>query len=180
MVLAAGRGQRFGADKRLALYRGRPLLEIVVGTIREAGLPLRVCLKPDDSQCEQLLSELGVGYCYCPEARHGMGHTLAQGIQRMPDWDATLIALADMPWIAPDSLRQLADAAHSEAIVAPIHAGQRGHPVAFGRRFYSALAQLEGDEGARGVIQQHADALQLMPLADPGVLRDADRPQDLH
>ncbi|GAB3278295.1 nucleotidyltransferase family protein [Parahaliea aestuarii] len=179
LLLAAGRGQRFGADKRLALYRGKPLLEVVVASIRAAGLPLRVCLKPDDSLCEQLLTALEVEYCYCSEAQHGMGHTLAQGIQRLPDWDATLVALADMPWIDSDSYRQLADAAGSERIVAPIHGGQRGHPVAFGRRFYPQLEQLEGDEGARHIIAGHPEALQLLPLDDPGVLRDVDHPHDL-
>jgi len=179
LLLAAGKGQRFGADKRLALCEGRPLLQVVVERIRGAHLPLLVCLKPDDSLCEQLLNRLGVEYCYCPEARHGIGHTLAQGIGRAPDWDATLVALADMPWISSDTWRQIAEEAGPDRIVAPVHAGQRGHPVAFGKRFYPQLEALAGDEGAREVLRRNDEALHLISSPDAGVLRDVDRPKDL-
>lgn len=179
LLLAAGKGQRFGADKRLALYRGKPLLQRVIEQIRQARLPLLVCLKPDDSLCEQLLTGLGVDYCYCPEARYGMGHTLAQGIARTPGWDVTLIALADMPWIGAAAYREIAATASAGKIVAPIHSGQRGHPVAFGRKFYPLLESLEGDEGAREILQRHSRQLRLVPVDDPGVLRDVDRPGDL-
>ncbi|TXS95256.1 nucleotidyltransferase family protein [Parahaliea maris] len=179
LLLAAGKGHRFGSDKRLALCGGRPMLQVVTEQIRRAQLPLLVCLKPDDNLCEQLLNGLGVEYCYCPEARHGIGHTLAQGIGRTPGWEATLIALADMPWISSDTWREIADASGAERIVAPVHAGQRGHPVAFGKHFYPQLEGLSGDEGAREVLRRNQAALHLVSSDDPGVLRDVDRPKDL-
>lgn len=179
LLLAAGKGHRFGSDKRLALCDGRPLLQVVVERIRRAQLPLLVCLKPDDTLCEQLLNGLGVEYCYCPEARHGIGHTLAQGLGRAPGWEATLIGLADMPWISSDTWRQIAAESGPEEIVAPVHAGQRGHPVAFGERFYPQLESLSGDDGAREVVRRNEDSLRLIPSDDPGVLLDVDRPGDL-
>ena len=36
-----------------------------------------------------------------------------------------------------------------------------------------------GAEGARKLFREHADLVTLMPVDDPGVLRDIDTPQDL-
>jgi molybdenum cofactor cytidylyltransferase len=92
-----------------------------------------------------------------------------------------LVALGDMPFIHPASIAAVAQAlaAGPQAIAAPVHAGRRGHPVGFGAAHGPALAALQGDEGARALLQRHAHALQLVPVDDPGVLRDVDTPADL-
>ncbi len=55
----------------------------------------------------------------------------------------------------------------------------RGHPVGFARRHYAALAELTGDEGAKAILAEHRDRLQLIEVADAGVLRDIDTPADI-
>ncbi|UCE32671.1 MAG: NTP transferase domain-containing protein, partial [Burkholderiales bacterium] len=62
-------------------------------------------------------------------------------------------------------------------IAAPTHAGQRGHPVAFGATHLAALARLAGDQGARALLQAHP--VTLVPTDDPGTIRDVDTPGDL-
>ena len=41
------------------------------------------------------------------------------------------------------------------------------------------MAALDGDEGARSVIQAHRDDVLLIPVDDAGITRDVDRPSDL-
>src|SRR5947208_4959013 len=80
--------------------------------------------------------------------------SLACGVQATPDADGWLVALADMPWIKPSTIRTLAAALTAGAdIVAPSYNGERGHPVGFARRHYAALSALTGDEGARAIVQ---------------------------
>ncbi|HCK4783779.1 TPA: nucleotidyltransferase family protein, partial [Pseudomonas aeruginosa] len=48
-----------------------------------------------------------------------------------------------------------------------------------GRAFWDALAQLDGDQGARRVLLAHRPAWREVPCDDPGVLRDVDTPAAL-
>ena len=64
-------------------------------------------------------------------------------------------------------------------IVAPLYRGQRGHPVGFSARYADELLGLSGDTGARDIIAAHGDSLQLIEVADRGVITDIDHPEEL-
>jgi molybdenum cofactor cytidylyltransferase len=85
-----------------------------------------------------------------------------------------------MPWLRPDTIAKVAEAVRNGApLAAPYHAGQRGHPVGFGKAFRVELSALGADEGAKSVVAAHQSALVRIEVDDPGVLRDVDTPQDL-
>src|SRR5262249_20604072 len=116
----------------------------------------------------------------CESAIEGMGASLACGVAASADADGWVVALGDMPWIAPATIASVAEALCSGAdIVAPSLDGRRGHPVGFARRHHAELAALRGDEGARPIIEAHRAGILLLPSSDPGVLRDVDAPADL-
>jgi len=180
LLLAAGRGTRFGSDKRRArLPEGDLLLERSIANLAGTGLPLRVALGPGDDALAKTLAGRGIETIRCTDAPRGMGATLAAAVQRLPRWEAVLVALGDMPWVRPQSTMAVAQAAGPALICVPCHRGRRGHPVAFGARFLPELAALDGDRGARGLLQRHAAAVRELIVDDPGVLRDVDRPADL-
>ena len=106
-----------------------------------------------------------------------MGASLAAGVAARPQAGGWIIALADMPWIAPETITQVANAVDPHGCVALFHAGQRGHPIGFGADFFAGLTALDGDEGARRLI----DPAKLISIEtdDAGILRDVDTPADL-
>jgi len=55
--------------------------------------------------------------------------------------------------------------------------GSGGHPIGFGADFFAGLTALDGDEGARRLI----DPAKLIRIEtdDAGILRDVDTPADL-
>jgi molybdenum cofactor cytidylyltransferase len=116
----------------------------------------------------------------CKNAADGMGTSLAAGIKATADADGWVIALADMPFIRPETIRLIAKGiVEGAAIAAPSYQGERGHPVGFARRFRDDLLALNGDEGARQLLKAHPDWITLFEVDDPGVLRDIDTPGDL-
>lgn len=180
LVLAAGRSRRFGADKRHALLpSGRTVLWQVIDRVRDAGLPLLTCLGGEDVELAAALQSGGVPVMRCLQAHRGMGATLAEGAAALPPWRAAIVALADMPWVTPATFLDLASATDVDGITVPRHDGRRGNPVAFGARFFPVLMRCTGDRGARTVLSEAADRVRELPVSDPGILRDIDRPADL-
>ena len=178
LVLAAGRGVRFGGDKRLAVMAdGRSLLAHSVDNARAVFEDVRVVLR-EGERAEAFGLSADCRVVISPEAACGMGHSLAAGVASLADSPAQAVAilLGDMPWIATASLRRLAQAASPSTIVVPCHDGHSGHPVIFGRDLWPALQQLAGDQGARVIVQAHGARQVRVHLDDAGVLRDVDTP----
>ncbi len=116
----------------------------------------------------------------CKNAAEGMGVSLAEGVRAAADAHGWVVALADMPYLRPETVRVIARALSEGAVIAaPSYRGQRGHPVGFARRFLDELSSLRGDAGAREIIKGHPDWITLYDVDDPGVLRDIDERSDL-
>lgn len=181
ILLAAGRGQRFGSDKRLqpladgtamALAAGRKLAATCQRTI--------VVIRPDDTALAGLLAEAGLETVICQAAEQGMGYSLAAGVAASADAAGWLVALADMPYIQPASYRAVLDAMQDGATLArPFHGGRPGHPVGFAAKYRGALLALTGDQGGKAILEAHRAALVACPVVDPGVLEDVDLPAQI-
>ena len=65
------------------------------------------------------------------------------------------------------------------AVCVPTWEGRRGHPVLFASRFFPELRLLDGDVGARAVIEEHAGVVCQVPMDDRGVTVDVDTPEAL-
>jgi len=188
ILLAAGKGARFGGDKLLAPLRlaavGIPAgTPIGMASCRHlvAALPETIAVvRPRDAELALALAAENARVIECARADEGMGASLACAVAAAPDADGWVVALADMPWIQPDTIRLVADALRGGAdIAAPSYRDERGHPVGFARRHYAALAASRGDEGARVIVTANRDHLTLCATVDPGVVRDVDRLSDL-
>lgn len=181
LVLAAGQARRFGSDKRWArLPDGRSLLDAVIETARLAGLPVNVVLRPGDEAGAACCARQGAQPVWAAAAGQGMGASLAAGLCQLTDRtdaEAAVVMLADMPWVQPETVRALCAAfARERGLTWPWHQGQPGHPRLLPRAQWPALLDLGGDEGARGLDWARATRV---VVADAGVLRDVDVPQDL-
>lgn len=188
LLLAAGFGRRFGADKRRRpLADGTPLLLASVTRYAAAFPAITVVLRPEDDDLEaQVLALAGndtLRVVRCADAAEGMGRSLACGAAACQDWHYLFVALGDMPWVRQDTLARLLRAMTENAdpwrIVVPEYRGKAGHPVGFGAAHLPALAVLGGDSGARAVVQASTRAPLRIDVDDAGVLRDVDRPEDL-
>lgn len=186
ILLAAGFSRRFGvADKLMhGLSDGRPLALAAAQNLRLA-LPRTVAVvRPDNRALAELLTAAGVSVVYCATHAHDMSASLSTAVRHAaslrPVADGYVIALADMPYIQPQTIRRIADAlANGAGIVVPVYRQQRGHPVAFAAKFRSELESVQGDEGARSIVRRHQDEVCLLTCDDAGIVADIDTPSDL-
>jgi molybdenum cofactor cytidylyltransferase len=192
ILLAAGRGRRFdplGRRNKLLQPLPGPGGDPVVAASARKLLSLFdtvvAVVPPDDGGVGALLSGLGCDVVVCPDADTGMAASLVHALRHslghsLPNAQpaAWLVALGDMPHVAPATLAALADALAAGAnIAAPVMDGRRGNPVGFGRVHLAALLALEGDQGARRLLQ--TCPVTEVPVEDPGIFRDIDTPADL-
>jgi molybdenum cofactor cytidylyltransferase len=181
ILLAAGTGKRFGSQKLLhPLPNGVPVGVASARALVQAVPNTFAVVQPGDRLLIEAFSAIGLRIVENPLADHGMSTSLAAGVSAAGEASGWLIALADMPWIRPATIRVLADMLQDGAsMVAPIVGGRRGHPVGFSRRWGDKLRTLGGDDGARGLLAEYADQLILVTTVDAGVLEDVDYPDDL-
>jgi molybdenum cofactor cytidylyltransferase len=181
ILLAAGQGTRFGANKLLhPLEDGTPL---AVASARhlKAALDRSIAVVADaDSELAGRLAQEGLQVIENPRAAEGMGTSIACGVAASAEASGWVIALADMPRIPVAIIQAVAARLEEGAdIVAPDYQGQRGHPVGFAARHGPALMQLHGDAGARGIIAANSDSVELIETSDAGVIFDIDSPASL-
>ncbi|MGX7927155.1 nucleotidyltransferase family protein [Tsuneonella sp. HG094] len=173
VLLAAGRGQRFGAGKLLADLCGRPLWRWALDNARGAGFDDLHVVSNDPriaADCEML----NVVCHPNPDADDGMASSIAVASQATRSAPRTVIALADMPFVTPEHFKRLALAKRVAFTRYP--AARRGVPAAFGREDFSRLLTLEGDRGAASLFWP--DAVDFDP-ADPEDCFDVDTPKAL-
>ncbi len=180
ILLAAGFGRRFGADKRLVEIDGLPLAVQSARKLQAACGRAIVVLRPEDDRLAAHPGLVGCTVVRCTDAGLGMGHSLAAGVAASADAAGWLIALADMPAIEPGSYRAVISALQAGASLAqPSHQGRPGHPVGFAATWRDALLVLSGDVGARELVRSAGAGRVLCPVGDPGIHDDIDLPGDL-
>ena len=184
ILLAAGRGRRFdplGARNKLLqpLASGEPVVVASARNLLSVFPRVIAVVPPQDGGVAAALSALGCEVTLCAQADSGMAASLVQAITHsLPQADAWLVALGDMPYVAPATLRVLLATLEQGAdIAAPVFEGRRGNPVAFGAVHLPALLALQGEHGARALLKS-APVVEVT-VDDPGILRDIDTPEDL-
>jgi molybdenum cofactor cytidylyltransferase len=181
ILLAAGTSQRFGCHKLLHPLGCGELMGVVTARNLITALPNTLAIvRPDDHLLAEQFAVLGLKVVINNQAEQGMGRSLATGIGASSDAPGWVVALADMPWIAPETVLSVVQALERGAsMVAPAYQGRRGHPVGFGQQWRDQLQAQQGDYGARHLLEAHLDKLILLPTDDRGVLLDIDHHADL-
>lgn len=177
LLLAAGRSERFGqADKLQTSYRGKPLLYHALAMFDGFSFARKILV------CRQPMPELpetGFEIVTTDRVSAPMSYSIQTGLRALGQAGvkAVLVALGDMPNIPKSHVERLLQ--HFESFdanyrVASRHADVLSPPALFGIGLLPELMQLEGDRGARQLLQGgHA-----VPVSAEAML-DIDTPSDL-
>ena len=184
IVLAAGRGTRFGDElKLLAQIGGKALVrhaaEAAVGSLVD---PVIVVTGYRSDEVEAALHGLPVQILYNALFAQGLSTSLKAGFSALPPTTrAAVILLGDMPFVKAD----LIDALVAEwrergepAALVPTLDGRRGNPVVLSRDLQAVIEDLSGDVGAGSLLRERSDVLE-WPTTDPAVAQDIDTREEL-
>jgi len=184
LILAAGASRRFGLPKQLADWKGRPLLEWVVGAV--GGWPIDAVTVVLGAHEEEILEAVDFGEALVavnPEWDDGLASSLRVGLDavgRDLQMERAFIVLADQPLIPAEVPQGLIDGMDqsSRPAAVPKYRYQPGNPVLLDRFLWPRLMSLEGDSGAARLFKAHPEWVHEVRFDHPAP-RDIDTPQDL-
>lgn len=179
IILAAGAGRRFGADKLVAELGGETLLERACSAMLGAGLDpvLAVVQAETDRQLPGQVSPVENAQWRC-----GISTSVRAGLAALtnvPNVGAAIVAPADQPWIGAEIHRRLMDAFHDSGrgLVVAAFDGKVRNPVLLARDQWPLAQQITGDVGLSSVVRSLAPLI--VECADIGSADDIDFPADL-
>lgn len=163
LVLAAGGSRRLGRPKQLEPWGHTTLLGHVVEGVR--ALPVDEVWVVLGADLDLVMTSVDLADCGVvenPEWEEGLASSLRVGLDaltRLSRADAALVVLGDQPGIAPDVVARLIEARRRSRRPAavPKYRYAWGNPVLVDRSLWARLMSLEGDEGARRLLQAHPE-----------------------
>ena len=182
IVLAAGSGSRFGGGKLMAPWRGGVLLDGALDAAFAAPVEGVYVVVGADPAVAARAEARGARVVEARDHALGLSASLKAGIAALPgDAAGALVLLGDMPSVPHAILAPLVQAVAASALAAaPVFGGKLGNPAALSAALFPKVMALQGDRGARGVIEGLGEALARVPAPDAGILFDVDKPDDLH
>ncbi len=188
LLLAGGCSKRMGEPKMLLRLGSGTLFEHVLGN-HLASSVRRICavvpgwLEGFDgviqrNGCDRVDFVSLAGECE-------MSKSLKAGWKRAAEmWrpDAILISLADKPLVTSEVIDSVIAGyvASGRRIGVPVYGGERGHPVILSADMESEVYGLQGDRGARDLIDKQGNDVAEVPVDTDGILIDVDTHGDFN
>ncbi len=180
IVLAAGASTRMRLTKQLLPFKRKNLLQYTIdeASNSKAGSVVLVLGAHAEEirrsvRAEKALVVLNESWS------EGMGASIRTGIKALPpSVEAAIISLCDQPLLTSSVFDALVDAwvSSGKPIVASEYDGSPGVPALFARKYFPELTALQGDTGARRVINAHLEDAVLVPFAGGSI--DLDTPEE--
>jgi len=184
VVLAAGAGSRFTnsggtGPKQLVSIHGLPMLQQVVNQANTL-LPGKVHSLLG-SQWQNIGKQLvGCETIINPDWQRGLGSSIACAVKHLAAapvaYDGLLLMLGDQPLLKNTALTEMLELFDGDRAICAFYAGQVGVPALFPRSLFSRLITLDGDSGARAMLQSVTDKI-TVPM--PEAALDIDTVEDL-
>ena len=184
IILAAGRSTRMGANKLLEELNGKPLVRHVTdAAFASQAHPVIVVTGHQHERVEAALEGLDLVFSHNPDFAEGLSTSLKAGVAVLPaEATGVIVLLGDMPLVtseAMDSVIKAFETSPEKIAAVPVYKGEWGNPVLLSRTVFAEVSILQGDAGARKLLQGRAGDVLEVAVANDVVLFDLDTPEAL-
>ena len=179
VILAAGASRRLGRPKQLLPYGSGVLLDAVLATARASDFSqIVLTLGGAAADVRRLVDTSGCDVVENPDYSTGCSSSIAAAIPAIhPETDVLVLLLADQPGVRTESIRLLLEGRGEREIAVCRYDDGIGHPFAFARSIFPALAGMHGDKAVWKLLEQRA--ADVAEVTIPGLIPlDVDTQED--
>jgi molybdenum cofactor cytidylyltransferase len=165
LVLAAGGSSRLGRPKQLLPFGDATLLDHTLGVARASGFDQLVCVLGGGAEDVRARVDLrGIDVVVNEGFGTGCSSSIAASLDVVRG-DVLVLLLGDQPGVSPESVRALVAGRGDADLAVCRYDDGRGHPFAFARSMFGALAALHGDKGVWKLLDRAGDAVVEVPVS---------------
>lgn len=185
LYLAAGSGRRFGSNKLLWNFHGKPLYRYGLERLQQFCAERTDCTLTVVTRYPEILQSCTAENCLVvesPDSIYGISHTIRAGVESLvyTPKDYFLFSVADQPCLCVQTLHKLAAAADDGALTAVAAYGERWeNPVLFSAALAPELLSLQGDIGGKQVLRAHPEKRRIIQVTAERELKDIDALSDM-
>ena len=162
VILAAGASTRLGEPKQLLQYNGKTLLDHSVNeAVNAKADAVVVILGKNADLFKNEIHKEKASVLINKDWEEGMASSVRLGLASLlkikPYIDSVIFMVCDQPHISASVLNELIATQQktTKQIVTCNYGGTIGPPALFHKKYFRELAKLNGDIGAKNIIQQN-------------------------
>lgn len=176
IIMASGLGKRFGANKLMADFNGKPLISYILDVT--SGIFKKRVVVTRHKDVTTLCEKMGIEVIF-----HELPHrndTIRLGLQTQLDMEHCMFCTADQPLLKQDTITALALSSVNAPmkIIRPIYETTPGSPVIFPQWTFEDLLHLPEGKSGGYLMKQHPASVQYLPITEPHELEDIDTKED--
>ena len=175
ILLAAGLSKRMNGENKLTKkIQGIPLIKHSVKNILASSInELIIVLGYQKEIIEKLIDKHEkVKFIFNKDFESGMASSIKVGINHLSDnSEAFFICLADMPMVSSNIYDFLIKSKNQKDILVPTYKGQQGNPILFNKSMKEKIMSIDGDAGAKKILELNKDKILNLEINDQGVAK---------
>jgi molybdenum cofactor cytidylyltransferase len=188
ILLAAGQSLRMnGENKLIKEIDGIPLIKYAVKNILGSAIDELIIVLGHEKEVIESTIEKNkkIKFVYNDEFKNGLSSSIKTGLNHISNKSkAFFICLGDMPNVNQNIYNKLIKSKikynkklkpnHRKEIIIPTYNDQEGNPVLFSIAMKNKIMKIDGDNGAKKIIDINKNAILHIPFDSDGIILDFD------
>lgn len=179
LIVAAGMSSRMGDFKPMLNIGSISIAQRIVANFRQAGVDKIVMITGfNATPLERHLAGNGIVFLRNENYETSQMFDSAKiGLEYLKDKvDIILFSPVDIPLFSSTTVEKLIQS--DTKLACPVCEGEDGHPIRIASSLVDIILSYSGGGGLKGALASCGEEMQRIPVDDPGILHDADTPED--
>ena len=176
ILLAAGQSKRMNGENKLSKkIQGIPLIKLSVKNILACSIDeLIIVLGYQKEIIEKLIDKNErIKFVFNKDFEKGMATSIKTGVKNLSkETEAFFVCLGDMPLINKDIFNLLIKSKSNKEIIVPTYKNKQGNPVLFSISMKEKIMTIDGDVGAKKILELNKDKILNIETNDQGTTRN--------
>ena len=176
ILLAAGQSKRMNGENKLTKeIQGIPLIRHSVKNILSSSInELIIVLGYQNEIIEKLIDKNEkIKFVFNKDFESGMASSIKAGLNHLSkETEVFFICLGDMPMVNKNIYNLLIKSKNNKEIIVPTYKSEQGNPVLFSKSMKKEIMTIEGDVGAKKILELNKDKILNIETNDHGITKN--------